>query len=174
MTCYLSNPHPINIKKPYLLQAILKSLIDNSLKSLRRLRERDVSARAELHITSCVSEEDYIITIYDSGEPFNEETIQLLQQPQKALVTWMKEQLETLETTPPRAAEKLYRNLPVGLGLLLSQLILTELYNGRLQIQNEPKKSVSVRCDKASMASIYEKKGGISHEAQRDDKDFSR
>ena len=173
MTCYLSHPQPVNVRKPYILQAVLKSLIDNSLKSLRRLRERDAFAKAELRVTSCVSEDDYIITIYDSGEPFNEETIQLLQQPQKALVTWMKEQLEALETTPPRVAEKSYRNLPVGLGLLLSQLILTELYNGRMQIKNEPEKSVSVRCENALMASIDEKKGGISLEPKRDYRDFS-
>jgi CHASE2 domain-containing sensor protein len=158
MTCYLSNPHPINVRKPYMLQAVLKSLIDNALKSLRQLREKDTSAKAELRITSCVSEDDYTITIYDSGEPLNEKTIQLLQQPQKALIKWMKERLEALETEHPKTAEKSYRNLPVGLGLLLSQLILTEFYKGRMQIKNEPEKSVLVRFERASMAGIDEKK----------------
>jgi hypothetical protein len=113
-----------------------------------KLRGEDQSANAKLCITSCVSDNDYTITVVDSGGSFNQKTIELLQKPQKDLLTWMKNQLEGIEQAENGVyAQESYESLPVGLGLLLSRLILTELYSGDLNINNQPK-SVTVKCKK--------------------------
>lgn len=149
---YLLNSNPIDVRKPYMLQAVLKCIIDNAFKSLRKLREKNLDAKAELRITSHVSGNYYVITVCDSGGPFGQETMEHLEMSLEDLITWMKDELENIEKSSEddldEEVEELFLNLPVGLGLLLSRLILKELYSGDLEINNQPK-SVTVKCKKA-------------------------
>ena len=141
INCSLLNSHPINVRKPYMLQAVLKCIIDNALKKLMD----NQSAKAELHLTSCVSENYYTINVFDSGGPFEQETIDLLKLSQTELLTWMKDRLEDIENLKDDIeTQKEFEGLPVGLGLPLSRLILQKLYRGDVEISNQPK-SVTVK-----------------------------
>lgn len=119
------------------------------------LKEGDPNAEANLSITSCVSDNDYTIAVCDNGGSFAQETIDLLQMHQTELLRWMKGQLEGIEQKLEEdiSAQESFENLPVGLGLLLSRLILKELYRGDLEINNQSK-NVTVKCKKAEIFEV--------------------
>lgn len=144
------------VKSPYLLQAVLESMIDNALKALLP-RVGQAPPKPELQIelktereaaSGGNTQEELIIEIHDSGDPVPDWIGELLLKDMEEFTKVIKHRLGRLRSpdvySDESEAEEEYVNIPVGVGLFLSNKIVRDIYHGRIEIMKDPMKKVSI------------------------------